>query len=100
LFCEPEGAVETGQDDAGGSLNVVVEGTESVLETSELLDGVSFEKVFPLKDGVRKNHLNGGYELIDESLIGFSTYPLVSHSQIQWIRESLFVVRSYIQCDG
>src|SRR5207245_5479435 len=96
---EAQGAVDAGQRDAGGALDVVVEGADLVAIASENRDGVEIREILPLDATFRIELLHRRHELIDKGEIRFAAHAVLAQALIERIVEQNLIVRADVEND-
>ena len=90
---------DPGQRNAGGALDVVVEGADLVAIARQDRDGVEVGEVLPLDAAFRVELLHRRHELINERQILFAADALLAQAQIEWVVEQGLIVRADIEND-
>src|SRR5262249_55726569 len=91
---------DAGQDNAGGALDVVIEGAVLVAIAREDGDRVEIGEILPLDAAFRGELLHGGHELVDESKIFFSADGVLAQALIERVVEQALIVRADIENNG
>src|SRR5262249_51125536 len=93
-------SVDAGQDNAGGALDIVVEGADLVAIAREDGHRVEVGEILPLDAAFRVELLHGGDELVDESEIFFPADAVLAQALIERVVEQALIVRADIENNG
>lgn len=104
LICQRRVQILHGSQDSSkghcrGSLNVVVEGRQSMSVLVQDVKSRARVEVFPLHDTFRIDFLYPGHKGLDELIVLFSTKPLLAITSIVRVIQQLLVVGPDIETD-
>src|SRR5262249_57304740 len=101
LSCgEAQGAEYASERDAGGAVEVVVEGADLVAIAREDGDRVEVGEILPLDAAFRIELLHRRDELVDEGQIFFAARAVLAQALIERVVEQDLIVRADIENDG
>ena len=90
---------DPGQRDAGGALDVVVEGADLVAIARQDRDGVDVGEVLPLDAAFRVELLHRRHELVDEGQIFVAAHAVLAQAEIERVVEQSLIVRADVEND-
>src|SRR6266480_2780755 len=96
---EAQGAVDAGQRDAGGALDVVVEGADLVAIARQDRDSVEISKILPLDAAFRVELLHSHHELVYKGEILFAAHAVLAQALIERVIEQNLIVRADVEND-
>src|SRR5205823_5294455 len=96
---EAQGAVDAGQRDAGGALDVVVEGADLVAIAGQDRDSVEIGEILPLDATFRVKLLHGPHELVHKAEILFAAHAVLAQALVERIVEQNLIVRADVEND-
>src|SRR5438876_7119930 len=94
-----KGAVDAGQRDAGGALDVVVEGADLVAIARQDRDSVEISKILPLDAAFRVELLHSHHELVYKGEILFAAHAVLAQALIERVIEQNLIVRADVEND-
>ena len=97
---QPQRRVETGQHDARGALDVVVEGADAVAVVVQQPEGVGVAEVLKLDDGSREDLLHSQDELFHQRVVGFAPLAIALEADVKRIVQQFLIVGAHVQRDG
>jgi len=100
LASQSERAQQSGQGNACGALDVVVEAKYLVPVLFENSEGRTVAKVFELNQRPWEYHLDGAYELVDELVVFGAANALLPKPDVERIVGKLWIVRPHVEGDG
>ena len=90
---------DAGQRNAGGALDVVVEGADLVAIARQDRHGVEIGEVLPLDAAFRVELLHCCHELVDESQIVFAAHAVLAQALIERVVEQALIVGADVEND-
>src|SRR5215469_7482357 len=79
------------------ALDVVIVAADLVAVAGEQSDRVCAGPILEMEAAIRENFLNRIHELVDESVQLLGRRAMAAQADVEWIMETVFVVRSGIQ---